>query len=218
MNVFEEILLLPGAAPILADKLSGRIVGRVADGFDTDPALGDMMNLFRAIENKWPSQTYSLRDMYDRLLKNAGQDTEDTQEAVDGLSEAQRAVWESESSRIQSKVQKFKESLPKIVDLYAAAEPNTESWEDLTPINQWSLLNALERGLYDRLQRYREWAASDEERGQSESNAITLRDDADDAVQPLYDLITGFLADPVIAQALEQDATNGIRVPVRRVA
>lgn len=215
MNTFEEILLLPGAAPILADKLSGRIISRVADGFSDDPALGDMMNLYRAIENKWPDNVLSLREMYDIQLKDASQDTANNQEAVDGLTPEQRAIWESEPTRSETRVQRLQKALPKIVDLYAAATPEPASWEDLLPINQWSLLNALERGVHKRLNTYQKWAKDDEDKGRTESNAITLRDDTNDAIKPLFDLITDFLQDEGIAQSLEQDVANGIRVPDR---
>ena len=215
MNVFEEILLLPGAAPILANKLSGRIISRVADGFDADPALGDMMNLYRAIETKWPDTVLSLREMFDLQLKDASQDNKASESAVEGLTPEQRAIWESEPTRSESRVQRLQKALPKIVDLYAQAKPEADSWDDLTTINQWSLLNALERSLHSRLQQYRQWAKEDEDKGRTESNAITRRDDAEDAVQPLYDLITDFLTNDAVAQDLAKDAENGIRVPVR---
>lgn len=218
MNTFEKLLLLPGAAPILADKLSGRIVSRVADGFDQDPALGYMMNLFRSIEFKWPKSIMSLREMYEVQLNDASKDSTISTEAMGGLTAEQRAVWESEPTRNESRENRLKEALPKIVDLYAEAEPIYESWDDLEPINQWSLLNAVERGLQKRLERYKAWAKEDEDKGRTESNAITLRNDANDAVVPLHDLITEFLDDPVISDSLERDAANGIRVPVRQVA
>ena len=217
MNPFEEILLLPGAAPILGAKLAGRIIGRIADGFDEDPALGDMMKLYRAIEDKWPEQTMSLRDMYNLQLKDAAQDTESVQTALDGLTEEQKSVWLSEKAK-EPRMQKLQQALPKIVDLYSVSTPDTESWDDLTTINQWSLLNATERGLHERVKRYAKWAHEDREKGRTESNAITLFEDANDAVQPLYDLVTDFLEDPVVAQALDDDAANGIRVPTRLVA
>ena len=212
LNVFEEILLLPGAALVLADKLSGRIISRIADGFDQDPALGFMMNLFRAIENKWPQQVLSLREMYDIQLKDAAKDVATSQVALDGLTKEQREIWLGEQTRKQSRETKLQAALPKIVDLYAAAEPSksTANWEDLSSINQWSLLNAVERGVYDRLQRYKKWAKEE-----GNDKAITLRDDADEAIQDLYILITDFLLDPDIAQTLEADAASGIRVPER---
>lgn len=213
LNVFEEILLLPGAALVLADKLSGRIISRVADGFGEDPALEFMMNLFRAIENKWPQQVLSLREMFDIQLKDASKDVAVNQVALDKLTEQQREIWLGEQTRKQSRVDKLQNALPKIVDLYAAASGNITSWKDLSPINQWSLLNATERGIFDRLQRYKKWA---EEGGEK---AIILRDDADEAIQALYELITDFLLDPYVEGALEDDADNGIRVPERlRVA
>lgn len=212
LNVFEEILLLPGAALVLADKLSGRIISRIADGFDQDPALGFMMNLFRAIENKWPQQVLSLREMYDIQLKDAAKDVATSQVALNGLTKEQREIWLGEQTRKQSRETKLQAALPKIVDLYAAAESSrgTASWEDLSSINQWSLLNAVERGVYDRLQRYKKWAKEE-----GNDKAITLRDDADEAIQDLYILITDFLLDPDIAQTLEADAASGIRVPER---
>jgi hypothetical protein len=215
MNVFEEILLLPGAALVLADKLSGRIISRVADGFGQDPALEFMMNLYRAIENKWPQQVLSLREMFDIQLKDASKDIATSQVALDKLTEQQREVWLGEQTRKQSRETKLQAALPKIVDLYAAAEGDTDVWEDLSSINQWSLLNALERGVYNRLQRYKTWAKEDEAKGREVSDAITLRDDANEATQALYELITEFLLDPDIAQALETDTNNGIRVPER---
>lgn len=216
LSVFEEILLLPGAALVLADKLSGRMISRIADGFGQDPALEFMMNLFRTIENKWPQQVLSLREMFDIQLKDASKDIATSQVALDNLTEQQREIWLGEQTRKQSRETKLQAALPKIVDLYATAEPDsdtsrgTASWEDLSPINQWSLLNAVERGLYSRLQRYEKWAKEE-----GNDKAVTLRDDADEAVQALYILITDFLLDPDIAQALEADALNGIRVPER---
>lgn len=215
MNTFEHILLLPGAAPILADKLSGRIISRVADGFGEDPALGNMMNLFRALEAKWPDLVLSLREMYDIQLTDAGKASAASQEAMEGLTPEQREIWLQEPTRSESRETRLSKALPKIVDLYGASIPETASWEDLTPINQWSLLNALERGLHSRLERYRKWAKEDEDKGRTESNAITLRNDAEEAIVPLFDAITEFLADPVIAKELEQDVANGIRVPTR---
>jgi hypothetical protein len=217
MNTFEEILLLPGAAPILAAKLSGRIISRIADGFDDDPALGDMMNLFCVLENKWPEQTMSLRDMFELQMKDAVKESAIDQETLDSLTPEQRDLWLRERTK-RTKSDKLRTALPKIVDLHAESVPDTESWDDLTTINQWSLLNAVERSLHDRLRRYMTWAQTDEDKGLEDSNAITLRNDAQDAVEPLSLLITEFLATPAVAQDLEQDMSNGIRVPERFVA
>jgi hypothetical protein len=211
MNVFEEILSLPGAALVLADKLSGRIIGRVADGFGDDPALSSMMNLFRTIENKY--EVLSLREMHDLQLKDAGKENAASQAALDELTEEQREIWMGEPVRVESRETRLKKVLPKIVDLYAEAEPIAESWDDLTTINQWSLLNATERGLHERLCRYQKWAKEPDN-----DRAIALRDQADDAMVPLFSLITDFLADPGVAKDLKQDADNGIRVPERRAA
>lgn len=213
-NTFEEILLLPGAAPVLAAKLSGRLIGRIADGFDEDPALFDMMCLYRCLEDKWPEQTMSLRDMYDLQMKDATKEESSMVEGLEDLTPEQRDLWMQEKSK-QTRVDKLRAALPKIIDLHTAATPNTESWDDLTPINQWSLLNATERGLHSRLSRYAKWAKADEDKGREDSNAIRLRDDAQDAVDPLSIIITTFLTDPSTQQALQHDADNGIRVPIR---
>jgi len=218
MNTFEKLLLLPGAALVLADKLSGRIIGRIADGFDEDPALGNMMNLFRAIENKWPDSVLSLREMYDVQLKSASKDNAASDKAMEGLTEKQRQVWLNEQTRTRSPVDKLQQALPKIIDLYAEASGDPKYWDELTPINQWSLLNATERGVHDRLQRYKKWATEDRDKGREESDAITLYDDTGDAIEPLYELITQFLKTPKVKKALEQDASNGIRVPTRTAA
>jgi hypothetical protein len=215
-NVFEELLTLPGAALVLADKLSGRIIGRIADGFDDDPALESMMNLFRAIENKWPDQVLSLREMFEVQLKSASKDTEASSKAMEGLTDKQRQIWLGEQTRTRSPIDKLQQALPKIVDLYASASnADTKRWEDLTTINQWSLLNATEKGVHDRLQRYKKWATEDHDKGRTESDAITLFEDTGDAIEPLYELITQFLDDPIINAALEADSSNGIRVPIR---
>jgi hypothetical protein len=217
MNTFEEILLLPGTAVILADKLSGRIIGRIADGFDKDPALYDMMCLFRALEDKWPDSVMSLRAMYDLQMEDAAKDSSASDEAMEGLTPEQRELWLKEPIKA-SKKDRLQQALPTIIDLHTRATPDSGSWEDLTTINQWSLLNAVEKGLHQRLKRYKVWAKEDEDNGKTESRAITLRDDAQEDVEPLAELITAFLADSAVVQDLEQDVSNGIRVPVRFIA
>ena len=218
MNVFEELLLLPGAAPILADKLSGRIIGRVAQGFGEDEALQDMMDLFRAIENKWPQNVMSIRAMFELQLSDAAKETAVPEDLTEGLTAEQKAMWESEPTRTESRVTKLKNALPKIIDLYTNAKPNSSSWDNLTTINKWSLLNAIERSLQTRLVRYTTWAAEDEAKGKTESKAITALQDAEDASLPLFDLITNFLEDPDVKEDLELDASIGIRVPIRQQA
>ena len=217
MNTFDELLELPGAAPVLAAKLSGRIIGRIADGFEDDPALYDMMSLFNTIDYKWPEQTMSLRAMFELHLKDASKESADNEDSLEALTPEQRAMWEKETTKL-SKHDKLRKALPMIIDLQAAASPTTESWDELTPINQWSLLNATEKEVHSRLVRYTQWAEEDEAKGKTESNAITLRDDTQEAVDPLGILITKFLADPDIADALKQDLESGIRVPVRTIA
>jgi len=215
-NVFEEILLLPGAAPVLAAKLSGRIIGRIADGFDEDPALYDMMCLFRALEDKWPEQTMSLRAMYDLQMKDADKEVSSLTAGLEGLTPEQRELWMKEPVK-QNRKDRLQAALPKIIDLHTAAFGNAAAWTDLTRINQWSLLNAVERGVHSRLANYVKWAAEDEAKGKTESNAITLRGDALEAVQELTILITTFLTTPAIAKALAADVESGIRVPTRLI-
>jgi hypothetical protein len=216
-SVFDEILLLPGAAPVLAAKLSGRIIGRIADGFDEDPALYDMMCLFRSLEDKWPEQTMSLRAMYDLQMKDADKEVASLSAGLEGLTAEQRELWMKEPVK-QNRKDKLQAALPKIVDLHTAAFANPAAWNDLTRINQWSLLNAMERGIHKRLTDYTKWAAEDEAKGKTESNAITLREDAMDAVKEVTVLITTFLSTPAVAKELEEDASSGIRVPTRLTA
>jgi hypothetical protein len=217
-SVFEEILLLPGAAPVLAAKISGRIIGRIADGFDQDPALYDMMCLFRCLENKWPEQTMSLRDMYNLQMKDAKAEAAQNEASLDSLTPEQRDLWMKERTSKQSRVDKLEAALPKIIDLHTAAIDSVAAWNDLTPINQWSLLNAVERGVHKRRARYAQWAKEDDERGKTESKNYDLLEDVEEAIKALSVLITKFLSTPDIADALTADADNGIRVPTRFVA
>jgi hypothetical protein len=212
MNAFDTILTLPGAAAVLADKLSGRIISRVAAGFADDPALGDMMNLYKALEAQHP--VLSLREMFELQLKDAASEAPD----LSDLTPEQREIWNNEPTANQSRRDRLQAALPTIVDLYAAATPQAESWDDLTTINQWSLLNATERGVYDRLHRYETWAAEDEAKGREDTNAIRRRDQTIAVVEPLFELITKFLQDKHVIQDLDAARDDGIRVPARRTA
>lgn len=215
--MIKEILLMPATATVLAAKLSGRTISRVADGFGDDPALGDMMNLYQALEHKWPDRVLSLREMFELQLTAARKEQVSHEADLGGLTPEQREIWEKEKTQ-QSRAEKLVRALPKIIDLYNNATAEPDSWDDLTVINQWSLLNATERGLHKRLEQYRGWAAEDEAKGREQTNAIQLRDEASEELVPLGKLITTFLADPTTAEALQRDAANGIRVPTRLVA
>jgi len=217
MKPFEEILLMPSTSAVLAAKLSGRTISRVTDGFGDDPALGDMMNLFQTLEHKWPDRVLSLREMFELQLTAARKEQGSHEADLSGLTPEQREIWEKEKTQ-EPRAEKLVKALPKIIDIYNNATAEPDSWDDLTVINQWSLLNATERGLHKRLEQYRSWAADDEAKGREDTNAIRLRDEAIEELLPLGAIITAFLADPTTAEALKRDAANGIRVPTRLVA
>jgi hypothetical protein len=210
--MFDRILELPGAAPVLAAKIAGRVIGQVARGFGKDKANLDELNLFKAIEEKYPDDTFPIADMFKKMLDSApATPSNGMSEAVANLPEAERTLWVTAN---KSDKQKLLDALPEISALFHAAKANPDSWNDLTVIAQWSLLNALEAALPGKIELYQGWLSKD--RNKDGKSARLLRD-AMAAQTAVYDIVTEFLDDEYNQEALAEEAERGVAVPVRTV-
>lgn len=201
---------LPGAAPIMAATIIGRVIGQVRDGFHTDPQLVDELCVYKAIQRRFPDDTVTMPNMFKDMVRRAS--TEKTDLPMDNLTEEQKKLWEGDSSERE----KLLASMPKLTSLFQQAEPDFERWDDLTAIAQWSLLYAVETKLPGKISLYKSWIVKDEAQNRTNTNATRLLKEAEAAVKPLHTYITKFLKD--VKADLEAEAEKGTAVPKRIAA
>jgi hypothetical protein len=216
MNTFQKVLDLPGAATIMAAKIIGRVIDQVARGFGEDPTLADELCLFRAIEAKYQKDTISMPKMFKNMVARAKTETVDgIDSGMENLSADQKALWDAEDDATEK--QALLDSMPELTKLFLASDPDPERWDDMPAIAQWSLLNATEATLPDKVALYKSWADRDRIQNKLNTNAMRLETDANDAIEPLFFIITEFLEDEDIKNELAVEAESGTNVPPRLV-
>ena len=203
----KTLLTISGAAPVLAAKIIGRVIGQVANGFGKDEQLVDELSVYKAIAVKYPKDTITLNSMF-KLMRNRA----DTSGTVDtsNMTEEEAALWEDASERDQ-----LDKSIPELTALFISAPSDIKAWDNLPTIAQWSLLNAVEVALPGKLTMYKGWADTDRAAGKVNTNAMRLETDVEAAIPKVFKLITEFLANKKVAADLAYDRESGIAVPIR---
>ena len=217
MNTFEKVLEVPGAASILAAKIAGRVIDQVARGFGEDETLVSELCLFKVIEQKYPRDTISMPNMFKTMRNRAKTETsEGLSEMLEQLTPEQRQIWEADDDLTER--QALDAALPKLTDLILQATPDSDRWEDLPVIAQWSLLNKTESTIPEKIATWTAYAETDRTAGKHDTNATRLEKIYRDAVQPMHDIVSEFLTTDTVAEELAEDRARGINVPPRMVA
>lgn len=211
MKTLTKLLTIPTAATTLASKIIGRVIDQVARGFDQDETLEHELCVYKAIQAKYPKDTISMPAMFKIMLRKAKTTTDEEYDTMlDGLDDAAKELWAADGA---SEKQALLDAMPRITEMFVAAEANLNAWKDMPTIAQWSLLNSMEAGIPDKVNLYKSWADTDRQNNKTATNAMRLQAEAESAIEPTYKLITAFLK---TAKAdLAVDAANGINVPPR---
>jgi hypothetical protein len=219
LKTINAILTIPGAAPVMAAKIIGRVIGQVANGFGKDEQLESEISVYKAIAVKYPADTISLPDMFKTMLRRANTEVEtaDFSAELEGMSEEQKALWDTPDADLSERDQMLA-AMPEMTTLFGKAPVDIKAWLDLPTIAQWSLLNAVEQTLPNKVSLYKSWADRDRTAGKASTNAMRLESEAEAAIPTTFKIITEFLDNKDVAKDLDTDREHGIAVPVRNVA
>lgn len=215
-KTINALLALPGAAPVLGAKIIGRVIGQVANGFGKDDQLVYELAIYKAIAAKYPKDTITMMKMFDTMKNNANTESNSVPaDELEGMSEEERDLW---TSTDLSDRDQLLASRAELTSLFVNAPTDTKHWLDLPTIAQWSLLNAVETALPDKVAMYKGWADTDRIMGKTGTNAMRLQADAEAAIPVVHKTITEFLANKNVAADLTADRKAGIAVPIRAAA
>ncbi len=219
LKTINAILAIPGAAPVMAAKIIGRVIGQVSNGFGKDEQLVSEISVYKAIAVKYPNDTISLPDMFKTMLRRANTevDTADFAASLENMTEEQKALWATPNADLSERDQML-ESMPEMTTLFGKAPTDIKAWLDLPTIAQWSLLNAVEQTLPSKISLYGDWASRDRTAGKVATNAMRLETEATEAVPLVFKTVTDFLKNKDVAHDLDVDRDHGIAVPERQIA
>ena len=216
MNTFVQVLAFEGAATVMAAKIAGRVIDQVARGFTESPELLDSISLFKAIQERYPETTITFQAMFGNMVKKAKTEvTEGINEALAGMTAEEQALWKADGDSEKAALLK---AIPFLTKLRIDTVADVESWDNLSTIAQWSLLNSTEAALPGKLQLYASWVARDMQADKTNTNAMKLHSMTAAAIPAVFDIVSEFLSDETVKLNLAEDKTNGINVPPRLIA
>ena len=157
MKTINAILASPGAAPVLAAKIIGRVIGQVANGFGKDEQLTSELSVYKAIATKYPKDTISLNDMFKTMRGRANTEIDNPID-TSGMTEEEKALWQNDDVSEREQLDK---SIPELTALFVETPVDIKAWADLPTIAQWSLLLAVENTLPNKVTLYKGWADRD---------------------------------------------------------
>ena len=206
--MIKKITSMQVIATMIAAKILGRAIDAVKRGFKEDPELPAQLNVYRAIQDQYPDTTVSVKEMYDSMVARAEKREKTAAANIKGLTPEQQALWSGpDGEKKESK--ELLDSIPAVLDLLMAATPDYNSWKDMPVIGQWAILSSVERSLPDKASFYR---------GKGGTNFLSLADQIDKASPVYFELITEYLAQKGVSNALKLASESGINVPERQVA
>ena len=105
LKTINAILTIPGAAPVLAAKIIGRVIGQVANGFGKDEQLVSELSVYKAIAVKYPVDVITLPDMFKTMLRRANTevDTSDFAASLENMTPEQKTLWETPNADISER-------------------------------------------------------------------------------------------------------------------
>jgi hypothetical protein len=212
LAVIETIFDIPGAAPVLAAKIIGRVIDQVARGFGEDENIPLELSIYKAIQAKYPN-TVTMPDMMKSMLRRANDSNEDTVDMLEGLDDEAKEIWGGVNDGTEK--QALLNARMPLAKLYTDAEENAAAWDELPTIAQWSLLNSTEVELPKKVSLWKGYADTDRAANKTNTNATRRQAEAEAAIEPFAKLVTAFLKNKAVKEDLALELSAGTNVPPR---
>jgi hypothetical protein len=187
---------------MFAAKILGRAIDAVRRGFDQDPELPAQLSVYRAIQDKYPESTVTVKEMYDSIDNRIRK--REARAKVTGLSPEQEAIWKQGNEGSESA--ELLASIPNMLTLLVAADPDLDAWKEMPVVAQWAIISSVERSLDDKVKFYK---------SKGGTNFLSLAAQIEKAKPAFHKQVTSYLAQKKVTSELDLARQAGINVPER---
>jgi len=206
--MINKIVSLQVIATMIAAKILGRAIDAVQRGFAEDQELPAQLQVYRAIQDMYPNDTVSVKEMYDSMVNRAESREKQNAAKVKGLTAEQQKLWAG-NDEDKKESETLLASIPTMLTLLCEAKPDIKAWNKMPVIAQWAILSSVERSLPGKAEFYR---------SKGGVNFLSLATQIDAASPKYYELITKYLEQKEVVTELQLAREAGTNVPERAVA